>query len=199
MTTMIKFFALGLFVSSTVLAGAQHSNTNPYSELESLVEMERPTSEKLIKEVDKIIKLTEELATANKKREQSLKRKIAEGQKRIIELKDELSSESAIAANTASFTKYNFDVADKSLNVSKFSAGRNGNTDNFDIAFETKTTGKARIDIVSPGGELLKSVFISNFDGKARRQIDLSSEKGQVYFIHIDIDGKAVTNKVRFS
>ncbi|WP_204336766.1 hypothetical protein [Cryomorpha ignava] len=196
---MIKFFALGLFVSSTVLAGAQHSNTNPYSELESLVEMERPTSEKLIKEVDKIIKLTEELATANKKREQSLKRKIAEGQKRIIELKDELSSESAIAANTASFTKYNFDVADKSLNVSKFSAGRNGNTDNFDIAFETKTTGKARIDIVSPGGELLKSVFISNFDGKARRQIDLSSEKGQVYFIHIDIDGKAVTNKVRFS
>ena len=199
MTTMIKFFALGLLASSTLLATAQHSNINPYSDLEALVEMEKPTSEKLIKEVDKIIKLTEELATANEKQERVIQRKIVDGQERILVLKDELSAESAMAANTASFTKYNFDVADKSLNVSNFTAGRNGSTDNFDIAFQTKTTGKARIDIVSPGGVLLKSVFISNFEGKAHRQIDLSSEKGQVYFIHINIDGKAVTNKVRFS
>lgn len=196
---MIKVFTLGLFVTSTLITTAQHSNINPYSEIESLVEMEKPTSEKLIKEVEKILKLTKELATANEKQERAIQRKIADGQERILVLKDELSSESAMAANTTSFTKYNFDVADKSLNVNNFLAGRNGSTDNFDIGFETKTKGKARIDILSPGGVLLKSVFISNFEGKAHRQIDLSSEKGQVYFIHINIDGKAVTNKVRFS
>ena len=199
MTTMIKFFTLGLLASSTLIATAQHSNINPYSEIESLTEMERPTSEKLIKEVEKILKLTEDLVTANEKQERAIHRKIADGQQRIRVLKDELSSESAMATYTASFSKYNFDAADKSLNVSNFSAGRNGTTDNFDIAFETKTKGKARIDIVSPGGELLKSVFISNFDGKTRRQIDLSSAKGQIYFIHIEVDGNAFTNRVRFS
>lgn len=199
MTTMIKFFAVGLLACSTLITSAQQSNINPYSKLESLNEVERPTSEKLIKEVDKILKLTEDLATANSKQERVIQRKIADGQERILVLKDALSSETAVAANTASFNKYNFDVEDQSLQVSNFSAGRNGSTADFDIAFETKTVGKARIDIVSPGGELLKSVFISNFDGKTSRRIDLSSRKGQIYLIHIEVDGNAVTNKVRFS
>ena len=190
---------MALFISSSALVNAQYSASNQYSEVDVLKEMDKPTSEKLTKEVDKILKLTEELATADEKRERSLKRKIAESQERILELSDELSAETAMASNYTNFTRYNFDVSDKSLIMTNFEVARNGDTHNFDVAFETESPGKARIDVVSPGGVLLQSVFISNYNGKARKQIDLSSEKGKVYFIHIQIDGKAVTNKVRFS
>jgi len=199
MTTTLKLLSMALFISSSALVNAQYSASNQYSEVDVLKEMDKPTSEKLTKEVDKILKLTEELATADEKRERSLKRKIAESQERILELNDELSAETAMASNYTNFTRYNFDVSDKSLIMTNFEVARNGDTHNFDVAFETESPGKARIDVVSPGGVLLQSVFISNYNGKARKQIDLSSEKGKVYFIHIQIDGKAVTNKVRFS
>lgn len=198
MKTSFKFLALGLFFTTSVMLQAQHVYSNPYSEAESMEAVEKTTSEKLIKEVDKIIKLSEELATADGKREQVIKRKIAAGQERILELRDKLNAE-ATTANYTTFSKHNFDVADKSLNMSDFEVARNGDTRDFNISFETKSVGKARIDIVSPGGELLKSVFISDYNGRARKRIDLTSEKGQVYFIHIDVDGKAITKKVRFS
>lgn len=200
MTTTVKLIAMSLFLSTTAIGNAQYTTiSNEYAEVAELKNYERTTSEKITKEVDKILKLTEELASADEKRERAIKRKIAESQNRITELTDVLSAEAVNSVNYTKFDKYNFDVFDKSLVMNKFEVARDGDTKNFDLMFETASPGKARVDIVSPGGILLKSVFISNYNGKARKQIDLSSEKGQVYFIHIQVDGKAVTNKVRFN
>jgi len=201
MKNLRQTIALGLIILGTLSATAQTSNSPMYAELALNTETPLTTSEKIIREVDKIVKLSDDLIDANEKQGQRIKEKIASRQARISDLKDNLEAESALLENremVIPFEKYEFDVAENSLHLDEFEAKRNGSIDSFVLQLETKNAGKAIIDIVSPGGELLETIVVSNFNGKLREQIDLNAEAGKIYFLHITVGDEATTKKLRF-
>lgn len=201
MRNLRQTIALGIFILGTVCATAQSSNTPLYAELAINSEAPLTTSEKIVREVDKIVKLSEELIDANEKQEMRIKNKIATRQAKISDLKDNLEAESAILENreeVLAFVKYEFDISDNSLKINEFKANRNGSYDSFDLQLETKTVGKAKIDIISPGGELLKTIVASDFNGKLRQEIDLNAQAGKIYFMHVSVGDQATTKKLIF-
>ncbi len=201
MKNLRHLFALGTFILGTIGATAQTSNAPMYADLALTAEKTYTTSEKIIREVDKIVKLSDDLIDADEKQALRIKEKIASKQARISELKDKLEAESALSENrqmVIPFKKHEFDIAENSLQLNDFDAKRNGSFDSFVLQLETKNVGKATIDIVSPGGELLETIVVSDFNGKLREQIELNSEAGKIYFLHITVGNEATTKRLRF-
>ncbi len=201
MKNHIQIIALGLLICTTFCANAQSSNTPMYSELNLIDDAPLTTSEKIEKEVDNIIKLTEDLINADEKQQKQIKNKISSCQSKIENLRNELSPEFKVSESPEgdlNFVKHEFDIAESSLDLNKFAVRRNGTYESFELNLETNNTGIARIDIISTGGELLKTFDISDFNGKLRKEIDLNTEPGMIYFMNITVGDDSTTKKLRF-
>ena len=77
MKNRIQIIAIGFMMSATFCVNAQSSNVPMYSELNLLEEAPITTSEKIEKEVDNIIKLTEDLLNSDEKEQKRIKSKIS--------------------------------------------------------------------------------------------------------------------------
>lgn len=194
-----------LSLQSIVITGAMicflFSNMSIYANSTDHQKLVKSNSEKIAKQLDKINNYSELLKNANEKKSESIERRIENAQSKIRQWEDEIYSETNVNKYrplSLPFTKYDFDVAENSLVVNDVMLKRNGKTDDFHLGFKTSETGTARIDIVSPGGELLKSITVSDFNGSFGEEIQLSSENGEVYFAHIDVNGKQTTKKLLF-
>lgn len=137
------------------------------------------------------------MKTASPDKREVLESKIEVCQQKIHELN------AIMAANKVStnryIEKYAFDVEENSLQLSKFAVTRTGTDTNFELSLKAEQTGEARVDIISPGGELLDSFTVTDFDGSLNRVFELSAEKGTIYFVHLRIGDSETTKKVRFS
>lgn len=176
-------------------------NTNLYAHSPHKHKLVKSDSEKITKQIDKINNYSKLLILADNKESESIRRRIGNSQAKIRFIEDEILAEENVIKHQAMnlpFVKYDFDVAENSLNLEEFTASREGNMDKFHLGFKTTEPGSANIDIVSPGGELLKSFSKSDYDGSFGEEILLSAEKGEIYFVHINVDGKKTTKKLRF-
>lgn len=200
MKTKVKISIQWIVMTGALMISTFSFNANLYADSPKKHKLVRSDSERIGQQIDKIESYLELLETADEKQAAAIHRKIEFSQTLVKEREDNLFDEANMkkAAMVLPYSKYNFDVAENSLAVSNFKACRNGNLKDFHLGFKTAETGKAKVDIVSPGGELLKSISIADYDGSFEEEIKLSAAKGDVYFVHVTVDGKQTTKKLRF-
>lgn len=196
MLQITKKIVLGL---SLCIASPLFSNAmNPAGiKIVSRPEAENSAADRINDEVNKILKYSEKLKTANPSKREVLESKIGECQQKIRTLSASMAVNNTSTNRT--IEKYAFDVEQNSLELSKFAVKRTGSNSNFELSLKADQTGDARVDIISPGGELLDSFAVADFDGSLSRVIQLSAEKGTIYFVHLRIGNTETTKKVRFS
>ena len=197
MLHITKHIALGLGLCLAVPSFSQQRNSDPYEMISETAAAESSIAAEIAAETDRIVALTKEMAGASKSKQFEVKQQIESCQKRIAKLIKALPAPAP--GQSLDYKRYDFDVADNSLALGDFSVDRNGTTRDFDLYFATGTAGVARVDIISPGGELLDTFSSANFKGKMRETVKLSSAPGTIYFVHISIGDQSVTKKVRFS
>ena len=201
MKTKTKLSIQWIAMTGAIMLCVLYSDTTLYANHPYESSIVKHNSAKISKQVNKIIKYSELLKNADTKKAESIQRRIDNSQAKIRVWQDQLYSEVNVnkhQAMTLPFIKYDFDAAENSLVLNQFRAKRIGEMDEFHLGFKTKETGPARIDIISPGGELLKSISQSDYTGSFRKEFNLSAEKGKVYFVHIEVDGKKTTKKLHF-
>lgn len=201
MKTITKKSITRIVMTVALLTSFLYSGTGLYANSPSKHKLVKTDLEKIAKQVEKINNYSELLKTSDDKESESIHRRIGNSQTKIRFLEDKLLSEENVNKHQAMnlpFVKYNFDWAENSLAIDDFSAGRDGNMDKFHLRFKTAQQGSAKIDFVSPGGELLKSISKSDYNGSFGEEILLSAERGAIYFVHINVDGKKNTKKLRF-
>ncbi len=196
MLQITKKIVLGL---SLCVAAPLFSNAMNTDMIETINQPEalRTASDHINNEIDKILKYSEKLKTANPSRREILESKIGECQQKIRNLNLSITENNAL--NNRTIKQYAFNVEENSLELCNFAVKRTDSYANFELSLKADKTGDAQIDIVSPGGELLKSFAFADFDGSLSRVIELSAEKGMIYFVHMRIGNTETTKKVRFS
>lgn len=173
-----------------------------YANEPALKNYEKSHEDKIEREIAKIKKYTELLKNAEGRKAETLHNRIENCQLHIMELKDIKSSQERLVAHheiRLPFTPYEFDVSENSLQLHEFVVQREGNIHSVTLHIATPVSGKMKIDVVTPGGELIKSFTKSNYKGSYHTEISLNAEKGNIYFFHIDVDGMKTTKKVRFA
>jgi len=184
------FMIVLLFVNTSIYAVAPINNT-----------WTKTKSEKIAKQVDKIKNYLELLKNADDKKALAIQKRIDMRQEKIHNLLDASKSSSTENSRQAihlPFTVYDFDIADNSLILDDFTAGRSGSTNSFYLNFKTELSNEVKVDIVSPGGELIQSIVKPKFRGSFDEEVALSSAKGKIYFVHVNLNGKSTTKKVVF-
>lgn len=199
MLHITKQLALGLGLCMAVPAFSQQTEADLYAMITSATIPTASTlsvADEIEAEIERIIGYTNALKTADRDEAKDLQRKIEAGQVRIRELSKAMPTHNR--ANYRIIKKYNFDVMENSLALDKFRVVRNGTQLEIGITIKSSETGTARVDIVSPGGELIDTFSRTDFSGKLHENVALNATKGMVYFMHIRIGDKATTKKVRF-
>lgn len=196
MVQITKKIVLGLSLCIASPVFSQPMNSDAFGTI-SRPDVEYSISGKINNQVDKILKYSEKLKTANPSQREMLEEKIGECQQKIRTLSASIGKNNTSTNRT--IEKYAFDVEQNSLELTKFVVTREGSETNFVLSLKAEKTGEAQIDIISPGGELLESFTTPNFDGSLNRLINLSTEKGTIYFVHLRIGNQETTKKIRFS
>lgn len=201
MKTKLKVSIQWIVMTGIIMISSLSLDANLYANLPAKHKLVKSDTERITHQIKKINNYSELLKTADEKKSEIIHRRIGNAQRKIRVLEDKLFSEANVNKHHSMnlpFIKYNFDAAENSLALNKFTASQDGDRDEFHLGFKTVEAGTARVDIVSPGGELLKSITHSDYNGSFGEEIQLNVEKGEVYFVHIDVDGKQTTKKLHF-
>jgi broad specificity polyphosphatase/5'/3'-nucleotidase SurE len=198
MKATVKTITMGLALCISSIAFGQKAEGGPNPATPKVEKLDRNTKS-ILKEIVKIEQYSENLYGANSNKAKRAKRKIARSQIKIMAYRAMAPFQSiAIPGVERYFNKHDFDVSENSLKMTKFSVSRNEMADNFTLSLKTGLNDDLTIEIISPAGELLKSVSCSKEKKGLRQLIDLNSDAGQVYFVHIIQGGQATTKKVVF-